>query len=80
MTDSEIDKLYQKLVGPGPQTFKPDYKLTEKRADIGVPTIMKDTNEKKEDPIDERLPLYPNKNAILPRKLTFKYYKPSTGL
>ena len=34
MTDYEIDKLYEKLLGPGPQTFKPVYKLTEKRDDI----------------------------------------------
>jgi hypothetical protein len=36
MTDYEIDKLYEKLMGPNPQTFKPIYKLTEKRDDIGI--------------------------------------------
>jgi len=36
MTDYEIDKLYEKLMGPNPQTFNPVYKLTEKRDDIGI--------------------------------------------
>ena len=29
MTDYEIDKLYEKLLSSGSQTFKPVYKLTE---------------------------------------------------
>lgn len=37
MTDYEIDKLFEQIKGPGPTSFHPNNRLTEKRADIGVP-------------------------------------------
>lgn len=77
MTDYEIDKLYAKMVGPGPQSFKPSHKLTEKRADIGVPTIKQPVNPQKEQ-VDDRIPLFPNHEAILPNHMTFKYFEPAT--
>jgi len=30
--------------------------------------------------VDDKVPLYPNKDAILPRKLTFKYFKPAENI
>jgi len=51
--------------------------MTEKRADIGVPKIVKPTNEHKEE-IDERSALFPKVDAIYPNhSMTFKYYEPS---
>jgi hypothetical protein len=76
MTDREIDRLYEKMVGPGPGTFKPEYKLTEKRADVGVPKIVAPNKEKEKPQIIDEIPLYPNVNAIKPNHMTFKYYEP----
>lgn len=86
MTDYEIDKLYEKLMGPNPQTFKPVYKLTEKRDDIGVvkyqeeSTDVSENNSSKKEKIDERVPLYPKYESILPNHMTFKYYEPSKDI
>lgn len=77
LSDFEIDKLYQQVVGPGPTSHNPEYKLTEKRADIGVPKIVKPSKVEKEE-IDERSALFPNVDSILPNhSMTFKYYEPS---
>ena len=43
MTDFEIDKLYEKYCGPGPQSFDINHKLTEKRNDMGVVKFVADT-------------------------------------
>lgn len=72
MTDSEIDKLFQKVCGP--QSYNPDYKLTEKRADVGIVNIKKQNAKVAEDKPDERPNLYPNAKAILPNHMTFKYF------
>lgn len=76
MTDYEIDKLYEQIKGPGPTSFNPDFKLTEKRADVGVVKFKKPEVDRKEE-TDERMPLYPNSNAVLPNHMTFKYYEPA---
>lgn len=47
MTDNEIDKLMEKMYGPGPTSFDPKHKLTERRADVGIKTFKKE-NEVKE--------------------------------
>lgn len=72
MTDSEIDKLYEKFCGP--QSYKPDHKLTEKRADVGIVNIKKQNAKTKEVEPDERPNLYPNTRLILPNHMTFKYF------
>jgi hypothetical protein len=36
MTEAEIDKMYWEIKKPGPGAHDVDYKLTEKRADIGI--------------------------------------------
>lgn len=79
MTDYEIDKLYQEIVRPGPSTFKPEHKLTEKRADVGIVKFQEPVKEEEEE-IDERIGLFPSVAAILPNHMTFKYYEPSKGL
>ena len=43
MTDYEIDKLYEKYCGPGPQSFDINHKLTEKRSDMGVVKFFGDS-------------------------------------
>ena len=79
MTDHEIDKLYQEIVGPGPATFAPDHKLTEKRNDVGVQKFKEPIKEAKEE-IDDKVPLYPKTALILPNHMTFKYYEPSKDI
>ena len=79
MTDYEIDKLYEQIAKPGPSTFKPEHKLTEKRTDVGVPKFAQPVKEEEEE-IDERVALFPQVAAILPNHMTFKYYEPSKGL
>jgi hypothetical protein len=81
MTDYEIDKLYDSIMGPGPGSFTPEYKLTEKRIDIGVPKFIESIKERdEENEIDDRIPLYPNTKLIMPNHMTFKYYQPSKDL
>ena len=83
MTDHEIDKLYEQIVGPGPTSFHPNNRLTEKRTDIGVPKFNKpivDEKEKEAKETDERPALYPNADTILPNHMSFKYYEPSKDL
>lgn len=79
MTDHEIDKLYQEIVGPGPATFAPEHKLTEKRADVGVTKFLPPVKET-EPEVDDRVPLFPKTALILPNHMTFKYYEPSKDL
>lgn len=76
MTDYEIDKLYEQMVGPGPSTFKPSHKLTEKRDDVGIVKIQQPIVEEKQE-ADNRSALFPNLKAILPNHMTFKYYEPA---
>ena len=58
-----------------------DHKLTEKRADVGVvkfdaqSTDVSDGSTQKK--ADERIPLFPKYDAVLPNHMTFKYYEPS---
>ena len=79
MTDYEIDKLYQEIVGPGPATFQPEHKLTEKRADVGV-VKFKEEIVPKSEPKDDRVALYPSTALTLPSHMTFKYYEESKDI
>ena len=76
MTDYEIDKLYEQVCGPGPASFNPEHKLTEKRTDVGVPKFTKPFKEESVE-IDDKAALYPNTAAILPNHMTFKYHVPA---
>jgi len=42
MTDHEIDKLYEQIVAPGPQSYQQKHKLTEKRTDVGMVKYVED--------------------------------------
>jgi len=78
MSDYELDKLYNEVVNkPGPASHNPDFKLTEKRTDIGVQKFRKPDPKDKQDEVDDRSALFPNHNAVLPNHMTFKYYEPS---
>ena len=79
MTDYEIDKLYEKYVGPAPGTFDPNYKITEKRLDTGVVPLKKPVGKKKVE-VDDRPPLNPSMEAILPNHMTFKYFEESKDI
>ena len=37
-------------------------------------------NSLKKEFVDDRMPLYPNHDAILPNHMTFKYYEPSKDI
>ena len=83
MTDYEIDKLYEQVVGPGPQSFHPNHRLAEPRNDVGVVKFKKpviDQEKRDEKEVDTRMALYPNVSSILPNHLTFKYFEPSKDI
>ena len=80
MTDFEIDKLYDQMVGPGPASFKPSHALTEKRADVGIVKIQKIDESKVKEEVDDKTALYPNYKPILPNHMTFKYFEPSKDI
>lgn len=75
ITDSEIEKELLKLRG-GPALYEPNFNLTERRPDFGVPKIIK-PSEKKEEEADFQPPLYPNYDIDKPNHLVFKYNKPT---
>ena len=54
ITDAQLIKEFEKT-RLGPQLYKPEFKLTEKRADIGIVKIKDPIHEiKEEDLIDDR--------------------------
>lgn len=76
--------MFERIRAPGPAHFKPNYKLTEKRADIGIKDFANeaastDASEKAE-PVDDRAPLYPNYDSVLPNHMTFKFFEADRGL
>ena len=59
----------------GPSTYNPEFKLIEKRIDIGVMTIREPYHEKDNFDLDLRPAIDPEQ--IKPNKLTFKYHMPT---
>lgn len=60
ITDAEIDKMYWEIKKPGPGAHDVEYKLTEKRADIGIAKdIYKHDRVAKKEEEDDRAPLHP---------------------
>lgn len=58
----------------GPATYRPEFKLTEKRVDIGVVSIREPYYENNDIELDLKPPINPNIDAIKPNKMAFKYH------
>jgi hypothetical protein len=72
-TMSEVLKEYE-TTRTGPAMYNPDYKLTERRSDVGVVQIRQPYFDAKPE-TDDRPTIDPE--PVKPNKLVFKYHEPT---